>query len=550
MTLWQDLRYAARVLRQAPAFTFVAVTVLAIGIGANSAIFTLVDAVLLRPLPFHAPEQLVKVWERPPGHDHNSVSPLTFVDWSEQNHVFTSMAAVTGSSRTLTGLGGSAEKLRGQGVTLAFSDLLGVAPLLGSTFSAEDVRQHADVVILSERLWRDRFGRDATLVGRPIMLDSQPFTVIGIVPARFQIFYESQLWTPFIPKRSPEQRRMHYLQVIGRLRPGVSVDQARAEMGVLAERIARIAPETNQGWGTTIEPLHQAMVGPELRVTSLVLAGVVGFVLLMACANIANLLLARGAGRTREIAVRASLGGSRARIMGQLLTESILLSILGGAAGLALAWLIVSASPALLPPGTLPAALTLSLDGRVLGFAALLTLATGLLFGLAPAFQAARIPLAEALRAGGRAATGSAGRFRSVLAVGESAVAVMLVAGAGLLLRTLNSLNDVDPGFRADRVLTMSTGLPLKRYPTPQAALTFYKAVEREIAAVPGVRSVALGTNLPLDGWDIGQGFHVVGDPDPGTSRERAALYERTRADRYARERSGYGSRWAQAGSA
>ncbi len=533
--LWQDLRYAARTLRRSPGFALIAITVLAIGIGANSAIFSLVDAALLRPLPFHDPGRLTVLWEHPPaGRAHNRVAPLNFLEWSEQNHVFSSLAAVSGGGGALITPSGSAERIRGQSVSVTFFDLLGVSPILGRTFTEDDQRQKAKVLVMSERLWRDRYGADPKVIGRSIILGAEPFTIIGVVPAQFQLFYESEIWTPFIPKRSPEQRKMHYLQVIGRLKPGVTIDQARAGMNLVAAGIARIAPDANKDWTVTVEPLRQGIVGPELRVTSLVLAGVTGFVLLVACANIANLLLARAAGRTREIAVRVSLGAGRARVIRQLLTESLLLFILGGAAGVALAWFIVRAAPSFLPPDTLPLGLTLSIDARVTGFAAAIAIFTGLLFGFAPAWQASRISLAAILHAGGRTNTGGVGAFRNTLAAVEIAVAVMLVAGAGLLVRTLITLSHVDPGFRAESVLTMYASLPLKHYPQPANALQFYEAAERELAALAGVRSVGLGTSLPLDGWEIGMGFQVLGDPDPGESRQHAAHYQMINSNYFA----------------
>lgn len=468
--------------------------------------------------------------KHPPGFDHNSVAPLNFLDWSEQNTVFASMAAVSGGSRTLHTVEGGAERIPGQSVSLSFFDLFGIRPVAGRTFGAEDGREGAKVVVLSERLWRNRLGADPKLVGSTVPLDGELFTVIGIVPARFQILYKSDLWTPFIPRRSPEQRRMHYLQVFGRLKQGVTFAQASAGMAPIAENIARIAPDTNKGWGITVEPLRQALVGQDLRITSLTLAAVAGFVLLMACANIANLLLARGVGRTREIAVRASLGGSPARILRQLLTESVLLSAIGGAAGIVLARIILRAAPAWLPEDTLPVSITLDWDARVAAFALIATLLTALLFGIAPAWQASRISLTEALRAAGRGFTGQGGAFRSGLAIAEIAVAVMLVVGAGLLLRTVVALDRVDPGYYADHVLTMYTTLPLARYKTPERALQFYQAAEREMASLPGVRSVGLGFSLPMDGWEIGQGFTVVGAPAVGEAEEPAAHYQMVNA--------------------
>jgi putative ABC transport system permease protein len=522
---WRDLIYATRVLRQAPGFTVIALAVLAIGIGANCAIFTLVDAALLRPLPFGHPNELVQVWEKPPGHDRNAVSPLNFLDWSEQNQVFASMTGVSGNSRTML-TAGTPERVHGQAVTLRFFDVLGVAPAAGRTFTAEDAEPGTNVIVVSEAMWRTRFGANPKLVGSSIVMDGEPWTVIGVMPANFEILYEAEYWTLFNIGRRPELRLPHYLRVFGRLKPGVSVEQARAAMDVIGENLAREYPETNKGWGISMLPLHDATVGANLRTTSLVLAGVVGLVLLMACANVANLLLARGAGRSREIAVRAALGGSRGRILGQLLTESGLLAFLGGAAGIALAWTVVLAAPRFLPTDTLPAGVRLALDLRVVAFSAALTMLTGLLFGLAPAWQAARISLTDALRAGGQAATEGMGLFRSALAVAEIAVAVMLVAGAGLLLRTLVSLDQVDTGVRADHVLTAQLSLSGVRYRKPASTLPLYQAVEREVAALPGVQSAAFSTTLPTQGWDIGMPAELVDRPVADPSKRKSVHYQ------------------------
>src|SRR5438093_3144375 len=523
---WQDVTYAARALRKAPGFTFVAVLVLALGIGANSATFSLVDAALVRPLPFTHPERLVMLWERSTRFAHNRVSPLNFLDWSEQQHTFASVAAVAGGGRTLTGNGGGAERIAGQAVTSRFFEVLGIRAVAGATFDPDDVARRPGVVVISERLWRSHFGGAAAAIGRAITLDGQPFTIIGVVPAEFQILYPSDIWTPFVPRRSPEQRRQHYMQVIGRLKPGVTLDQARTDMARVADEIARVAPDTNKDWGVTIEPLRDAIVGADLRTTSLVLAGVVGFVLLMACANVANLLLARGLARSGEIAVRAALGGSRWRIIRQLLTESLLLATIGGASGLALAWAAVRAAPSLIPPGTLPQAIVPGFDVRVAAVAVVLTLGTALLFGLVPAWQASNVPLAEMASAGGRGSTRRGGGLRAALVIGEVAAAVLLLSGAGLLVRTLIALYGIDPGYRAARVITMAVGLPLNRYGSVDRLLSFYQAAERELAAIPGVTSAAIGGSLPLDGWDIGQGFAIVGDPPVEKPRMLSAHYQ------------------------
>jgi putative ABC transport system permease protein len=529
-TLIQDLRFAARMLRRSPGFTAVVIAVLALGIGANSAIFSLLDTVLFKPLPFGQPDRLVMLWERAPTVPHHRITPLNFVDWTQQNATFDAMAAISGGGRTFIGANGLAEEVPGQAVTARLFDVLGVKPLLGRTFSLSDAKEHADTVVLSDRFWRRRLNSDPNVVGRAVLLDGKPFSVIGIVPADFQILAKAELWTPFFIPNKPEWRQMHFLQAVGRIKAGVTLSQARADMGVIAANIERISPATNKGWGVTIEPLRQGLVARELRTTSLALTGIVGFVLLMACANVANLMLVRGAARAREIAVRASIGGSRSRIVRQLLTESALLGVLGGATGLALTVLILRAAPSFVPRDFLPVWLKLSLDGRVIAFAAASALATAALFGLAPAWQSARIPLAAALRSGGRSGTGG-GTFRAILAAAEIAAAVLLVAGAGLLLRTLASLDHVDPGFHADRVLTMYVSLPSSRYSQPANTLAFYQAAEREIATIPGVRSVGLSNVLPTDGWDIGMGFSVVGAPIVDPAHGPSTHYQMVNAD-------------------
>jgi putative ABC transport system permease protein len=522
---WRDLEYAARVLRLAPGFSSLAVAVLAIGIGASCAIFTLVDAALLRPLPFGHPDELVQVWEKAPGNDRNAVSPLNFLDWSEQNRVFASMAGISGSVHTMI-TDGIPERIHGQTVTLRFFDVLGVPPEAGRTFTAGDAKPGNRMILIGDAMWRARFGANPKLVGSTIVLDGESWTVIGVMPANFEIWIPADFWTLFPIERRPELRAPHYLRVFARLKPGVAIDQARAAMNVIADNLARDYPGTNKGWGVTMLPLHDAIVRDNLRTTSLVLAGVVGLVLLMACANVANLLLVRGAGRSREIAVRAALGGSQGRILGQLLTESGLLAILGGAAGIALAWLVVGAAPKVLPAGTLPPGVRLVLDGRMVAFSALVTLSTGLLFGLVPAWQVARVSLTDALRAGGRTATGGTGAFRSALAASEIAIAVMLATGGGLLLRTLMSLNRVDTGIRAEHVLTAQLSLSSTRYKKAASTLPLYQAVEREVTALPGVLSAAFSTTLPTQGWDIGMSAELVDRPAADPSQRRGVHYQ------------------------
>ena len=526
--LFMDLRYAVRSLGKAPGFSALAVLVLAVGIGATSAIFSLIDGTLIRPLPFADPDRLLMLWEHPPGYARNRVSPLNFFDWSEQNHTFTSMAAISGGGRTLTSTSGVAERVPGQSVTTAFFDVLGIAPIAGRTFVVDDAVPQPNVVVIGERFWRTHLDGDPAAIGRVLRLDGQPFTVIGIVPASFQILFPAEIWTPFPPRRTPEQRRQHYLQVIARLRPNATIDQARSDMDVVAQNIARISPETNKNWTVAIEPLRNAIVTGEVRSTSLVLGGVVAFVLLMACANVANLLLARGIGRAREIAVRAALGASSGQIVRLLLSESVVLAAIGGAAGLALSWAALRVAPSVVPTGLLPEGIPLRFDARVTIFAGALTCLTGVLFGMAPAWHAARTPLRDTLSSGGRASTGAAGRLRSVLAIAEVAGAVLLLAGAGLLIRTLASMTAADPGYHADSALTMSVSLPLSRYPDQTHALAFFRRADAALAAIPGVQSVGFVDNLPLDGWDIGQPVEIAGDPPTDAASRRSAHYQIT----------------------
>ncbi len=526
--LLAEVRYAVRSLWKARGFSLLAVLVLAIGIGATGAIFSLIDGTLIRPLPFADPGRLLMLWEHPPGYARNRVSPLNFSDWSEQNRTFSAMAAVAGGGRTLTNTDGVAERVPGQSVTTAFFDVLGITPVAGRTFVADDMQPQPHVVVISERFWRSHLDRDRTPVGAVLRLDGQTFTIVGVVPASFQILFPAEIWTPFPLRRTPEQRRQHYLQVIGRMRPGVTMDQVRSDMALVAEHIAAISPETNRNWTVTVEPLHDAIVSGEVRSTSIVLGGVVGFVLLMACANVANLLLARGIGRAREISVRAALGASRGQIARLLLCESVVLAALGGVAGIALSWAALRAAPSLVPPGLLPEGIPLRFDGRVTIFAAAVTGLTGVLFGLAPAWHAVRRPLGESLAAGGRASIGGAGRLRTALAAAEVAGAVLLLAGAGLLVRTLASMTAEDPGYHADSVLTMSVSLPISRYPDQTRVLAFFRGADAALAAIPGVQSVGFVDNLPLDGWDIGQPVEVVGEPPTEAASRKSAHYQIT----------------------
>jgi len=525
-TLGQDLRYGWRLLYRSPGFTAAAISILALGIGATTAIFSLVVAALIRPLPYREPERIVAIWERAPRFPRSPVAPLNFLEWSEQSRSFDAMAAATGAGGVLLDDGkGDVESAPAFSVTPRFFDVFGVVPIAGRFFVDDDSIQRRNVAIVSERLWRRRFGADPRLIGRSLPLaGGQSMTVVGIAPANFRVFAPADVWLLFGPiSRTPDQRRSHFLRVTARLKKGVSLEAAQSEMAAVSSSTARVSSDPNID--ATVVPLRRSIVGDDLRSTALVLGGVVAFVLLLACANVANLLLARGFIRTREIAVRAALGGGRWRIVRQLFTETLMLAALGGVAGLLLAWIAVHVAPSILPAGTIPEGVDLKFDVRLAAFASLMTLTTALVAGLAPAWRAGRVILSEAM-AGGRTATPEGSLFRHALTTVEVAVAMLLVIGAGLLVRTLISLDSVDAGYTADRVLTMQVAVELPRYPTHESRIALYEALREEVVHVPGVRTAALGFAVPFDGWGGGQLFTVVGTALDEPSRHPPAHYQ------------------------
>ena len=537
-----DVRFALRQLRRAPGFAIVAVVTLALGIGANSAIFALADATFFRALPFtHPADRLVMIGEsRGPG-TFITVTPADYADWSGQNRTLAATAAMSLGLARMTGPGGVPEQPLAQSVTARFFDVLGVTPLVGRTFRESDLTPSPQAVVVGEAFWRSRLGADRAAVGRSIVINGQPLNLIGVVPASFELMPPGgltggpppQIWILFEPVRAglPGQRLSHLLTVVGRLQPDVSLDRAQADLDVIAARLAERFPESNKGHGVTVQPLRQALIGPQVRLTSLLLVGVVGFVLLMCCANVASLLLAQATGRTRELAVRAALGAGRARVVAQLLTESLVLASIGGVVAVGVTAALLAAAPSFVPPGLLPNAVSLSFDGRVAAVCALTALGVGVLFGLAPAWQSTRGRLADAMVADGRV-TRRGGWLRSGLVSVQVAAAVLVLCGAGLLLRTLITLQNMDNGFRAREVLTGMINLPVpqsgapSRYPSADAVLRFYEAVEREVRAIPGVRQVGWGSIPPLDGGFFGQSFAIVGDPPkPMAARDTVAYH-------------------------
>jgi putative ABC transport system permease protein len=534
--LRDDVKFAVRQFRMSPGFTLVATLTLALGIGANSAIFALADATLVRPLSFVQPDRLTMLWESNPN-GRSVVAPFEFIAWSERNHSFDVMAAGGWpASRATTGADGVGQQLDAQFVTVRFFEVFGVKPILGRTFIAEDDRPDSDVIIISEGFWRTRLGADPNVVGRSISLDGQPVSVVGVMPAGFQVLARTDVWTVFNSAymRSPAGVA-HFLRVVGRLRPRATLEQAQADMDGIARALERERPEMNRDRGITIEPLREALVGRELQLTSILLLGVVGFVLLMCCGNVANLLLARTAARRRELAVRSALGAGRRRVVRQLLTESLVLALLGGVAGAGVGIAILKAAPTLIPTGVLPVSITLEFDGRVLAFCAVTAFVVAIAFGAAPARQATGVSLVELMMSGSRTATAHGTRLRRALAVVQVAVSVLLLCGAGLLLRTLFVLEDVDSGSGASDVLTMEVSVPFPvsagnlhpgRYATETGRANFYDAVEREVSAVPGVKRAAWGSALPLDGFWVAMAAMVDGDPPKPEGLRPRVFYE------------------------
>ena len=515
-----DLRYALRVLFKSPGFTLVTVFALALGIGANSAIFSVVRAVLLSPLPYRAPQELVWIWGTSPQNEikQETASYPDFKDWKEQAQSFSGMTAFTISSAVLGNAEGEPERVQ---AGLAVGDLfgvLGVDPIRGwRLLPEENVAGKDNVVLLSHSLWQRRFGGDARIVGQQILVSGKPRTVVGVLPRDFEDPNPGErrhiaLWVPLtITDQMRESRRGDFLCTIARLKPGVSLGQAQAAMQTLAARLAQQYPDTNSGWNTIVQPLHETMTG-DVRPALLVLTGAVGFLLLIACANVANLVLARASARQREIAIRAALGASRVRVVRQLLTENLVLSLAGGALGLLLAYWGLDALLAL-DPGNIPRLETVAIDPSILFFTLGLSLATGLIFGLAPAIILSKPRLNDSLKEGGRGmGEGAAGRrLRSGLAVAEIALSLVLLVGAGLLIRSFIELERVKPGFAPEHVLTAQLSLPSASYGEEPQMAAFYEQLLALIAPQRGIEAVAVTSALPLGGGNDYLAFTIEG---------------------------------------
>jgi putative ABC transport system permease protein len=529
-----DLRFAFRQLRKSPGFAFVAVLTLALGIGANTAIFSVVDAVLLHPLAFKDPSRLVAVWEtnEQPGGEvnhRNEVAMGNFYDWRAQNQVFEQIAALTYANFNLIGVA-EPERIQGAVVSFNFFSTLGLQPAIGRSFVAEEENQAAPrSVVISHGLWQRRFGSDPNLVGQTRVLNGEQFTVVGVMPAGFEIQFPAsmkvEMWTPLRRGSSDGDRKEHYLYVLGRLRDGVSLEQAQAGMNVIVRQLQQQYPDTNRGTGVNIVPLRKQLVG-NIQPYLYVLFAAVGFVLLIACANVTNLMLARLAGRQKEIAVRLALGAGRGRLIRQFLTESLMLSALGSFLGLLVAAWGIEGLRRLAPPD-LPRLSEISLNGPVFVWTFSILILTGILLGLAPALHASNPDLNSSLQESGRTTGGrKRNRLSRTLVISEVALALLLLVGAGLMIRSSMRLQQVNPGFEGKNLLTLNIALPRQKYKENQQANFFFDQMLERIARLPGVEFAGGVDPLPMSGSDSSTGVLIEGQPIV-PSADRAEAGER-----------------------
>jgi putative ABC transport system permease protein len=514
--LWQDIRYALRQLRKSPGFAVVAVLTLALGIGANTAVFSVVDQVLLHPLPYPDSDRIARFTETFQGVDGDT-SPANYLDFLSQNRVFADMAASRGWQGSLSA-GDRPERVRGAMATPSFFSLFGVNPILGRGLEASDARPGNDhVAVLGYGLWQRYFAADRAIIGRTVQLNSEQYTVVGVMPPNFSPDEYGELWLPsawvvpthpLAPDNDPRPfRDRYYLDVWARLKPEVTMQQARADLETIGHRLEKEYPDSNDKTGVSLLPLHDYLVG-DIRPVLLVLLAAVGAVLLISCANVANLLLARATARAKEISIRTTLGASRRRLLRQLLTESVLLALGGGVLGLLLAVLGVPSLLALSPPD-IRQFTQIGINREVLGFSFLASVICGVAFGLIPALQASRSNPNEFLKEGERGSTGNRGRTRSALVIAEVGLSLVLLVGAGLLVKSFARLMDVDPGFGPDRLLTFNLGLPSSTDPTHR--LAFYQQVLQRLRALPGVQAVGAVSRLPLAGGNSSRSFSTGG---------------------------------------
>jgi putative ABC transport system permease protein len=509
----KDLRYALRQLRNSLGFTLTAVLTLALGIGATTAIFTVVYATLLAPMPYPEPDQLVMVWSKIQG-DRNSIATQDFIDWKSQNTVFQDITAFSGQSFNLA-TKEQPEYINGGVSSPGMYRMLGTPFLYGRDFLSEEGtlgKEHE--VILLHKLWK-RLGSDPNIVGKTIQMDGTAYTVVGVLAAGQPDRLDNWLVVPLAFKPEQLNHDFHWLLAMGRLKPGVTIQQAQANMDTVTANIAQANPKSNKGWGAIVEPLHNDFLPKERIQTLWILLGAVGFVLLIACVNVANLLLAKGTTRQKEVAVRTALGASRRTIFAQFLTENLTLALIGGGLGVALGWALLRGIIVIMPPGTLPTEADLRLNLPVLLFTLAATTLSGLLFGCAPAWTATRVDPAEALKEGGRSGTGaSRHRLRRLLVIGEFALALSLLTGAGLAIHSFWNLTQVDLGTSTVNIQTFSLPIPDARPKDPALINSYIQQMIARIKAVPGVLDVAVSTGLPLQGTNFGMPFTIAGQPE------------------------------------
>jgi len=506
-----DIRFALRMLVKKPGFTIVAALTLGLGIGANTAIFSVVNAVLLRPLPYPAADRIVwfEAHNQLQGITDSNISAPDFETWAAQSTAFAQTALFWTGNAALAQQGGEPERVPRAGVRSTFFDVLGVQPMLGRSFlPAEDQPNTTTVVIISEGLWKRRYGSDPNVIGRTITVNTLPVTVIGVMPAGFEFPEKTQIWVPSGVELAKEQRDNRSYFGLARLKPNMPLAQAQSQISAINAHLARSFPETNKGWDARLVRLHDLLVR-SFRPSLLILLSAVGCVLLIACANIANLLLVRAAARQKEVAIRAALGAGRVRIVRQMLTESALLSAIGGALGLLLSLWLIELLISISPPD-LPRVSEANLDYRVLVFTCVISIFTGIIFGLVPALQVSKLDVTSSLKEGGRGDESyRRTKSRSLLLISEVAMSLILLVGAGLLIKSFIRLQQVSPGFNPDRVLMASLSLPAAKYKEDQQRVDFYRTLTERLAELPGVQSVGAGVNLPLraSNYSIGRGF-------------------------------------------
>ncbi|HEY2971157.1 MAG TPA: ABC transporter permease [Pyrinomonadaceae bacterium] len=526
-TLKQNLTYSVRTLLKNPGFTITAVLTLALGIGATTAIFSVVYATLFEPLPYPKSEQLMMIWSRAGSDARNVVSPGDFLDWKKRSKSFRDMQAFGGAGSFNLATKDRPEQAEGGACTPGFYTMVGDKMFLGRDFLPEEGQPGNDhFVILMHRLWSQRFGADQNIVGRQIRMNGEPYTVVGVLAPGLADRGVSGLMVPMAFKPEQINHDSHFILVMGRLNDGVSQAQAQAELSGIAEQLAQEYPTSNTNWGVAVEPLHLDFLPNTTRTRLWLLQGAVGFLLLIACLNVANLLLARGAKRQREVVLRATLGATSGRLFGQLLTESFVLSLVGGALGVLLAGLLMDAIIAIMPPGLLPLEAEIRISIPVLLFTIAATMSAGLIFGCLPAWQATRLDLNEVLKQGARSAGGGRRRVGRALVVAEFALALTMLAGGGLALKSFWKLTRVDLGIKTDHVLTFNLPVPESRFTQAERIAPYYRQLLEKIESVPGVKKAALTTGIPTRGTGIGMGFTIVGAPPVDPSARPGAGFQ------------------------